>query len=37
MTNFHYVSVLLDMLYGIELEDSELEEYGLLAWGLIGN
>lgn len=37
MQNFHYVSVLLDMLYGIELEDQDLEEYGLLAWELIGN
>ena len=25
------------MLYGIEMEDEELEELGLLAWGLIGN
>lgn len=37
MNNFHYVSVLLDMMYGMELEDQDLEEYGLLAWGLIGN
>ena len=37
MVNFHYVSVLLDMMYGIELEDQDLEEYGLIAWGLIGN
>lgn len=37
MNNFHYVGVLLDMLYGIELEDEEIEELGLLAWGLIGN
>lgn len=37
MNNFHYVSVLLDMLYGLELEDQDLEEYGLIAWGLIGN
>lgn len=35
--NFHYVAVLLDMMYGMELEDQDLEEYGLLAWGLIGN
>lgn len=35
--NFHYVSVLLDMLYGIEIEDEELEELGLIAWNLIGN
>ncbi len=37
MQNFHYVAVLLDMLYGIELDDEVLEELGLLAWGLIGN
>lgn len=37
MQNFHYVSVLLDMMYGIELEDADLEEFGLIAWGLIGN
>lgn len=37
MVNFHYISVLLDMMYGIELEDQDLEEYGLIAWGLIGN
>lgn len=37
MNNFHYIDVLLDMLYGIELESEEIEELGLLAWGLIGN
>lgn len=37
MNNFHYVAVLLDMLYGIELEDQDLEEMGLIAWKLIGN
>ena len=37
MNDFHYISVLLDMLYGIELEDQDMEEYGLLAWNLIGN
>lgn len=37
MNNFHYISVLLDMLYGIEMEDQDLEELGLLAWGKIGN
>ena len=35
--NFHYVVVLLDMLYGIEMEDDDVEELGLLAWDLIGN
>ena len=35
--NFHYVAVLLDMLYGLELEDDVLEELGLIAWNLIGN
>lgn len=37
MNNFHYVSVLLDMMYGIEMEDEEVEELGLIAWELIGN
>ena len=37
MNDFHYIAVLLDMMYGIELEDQDLEEYGLIAWGLIGN
>ena len=37
MVNFHYVSVLLDMLYGIEMEDQDVEELGLLAWERIGN
>lgn len=37
MQNFHYVSVLLDMMYGIELEDQDVEEFGILAWGYIGN
>ena len=37
MNNFHYISVLLDMLYGMELEDDQVEELGLLAWNLIGN
>ena len=35
--NFHYVTVLLDMLYGIEMEDEDIEELGLLAWERIGN
>lgn len=35
--NFHYISVLLDMLYGIDMEDADVEELGLLAWGDIGN
>lgn len=37
MVSFHYISVLLDMLYGIEMEDQDVEELGLIAWGLIGN
>lgn len=37
MNNFHYVGVLLNMLYGIEIEDEVLEEIGLLGWNLIGN
>ena len=35
--DFHYVAVLLDMFYGIELEDQDIEELGLLAWNMIGN
>lgn len=37
LNNFHYVAVLLDMLYGLEIENDELEELGLIAWNLIGN
>jgi hypothetical protein len=37
MQNFHYVAVLLDMLYGINMDDADMEEYGLLAWESIGN
>ena len=35
--NFHYVNVLLDQMYGINLEDADIEELGLLAWESIGN
>lgn len=35
--NFHYVQVLLDQLYGIDIEEEDLEELGLIAWELIGN
>ena len=37
MNNFHYVLVLLDMFYGIEIDEEEAEEIGLVAWNLIGN
>lgn len=37
MQNFHYVSVLLDQMYGISLDDADMEEMGLLAWESIGN
>ena len=37
MNNFHYTSVLLQQMYGIEMEDVDMEELGLIAWGLIGN
>lgn len=37
MNKFGYVSVLLDMMYGIEMEEEQLEELGLVAWNLIGN
>lgn len=36
-TNFHYISVLLDMMYGIEMDDEQVEELGLIGWNLIGN
>ena len=35
--DFHYIAVLLDQLYGIEMEEEELEELGLIAWEHIGN
>lgn len=35
--DFHYIAVLLDLLYGIEMSDEDLEELGLLAWKKIGN
>ena len=37
MNNFHYIDVLLDILYGIEINDEDVEELGLRAWDLIGN
>ena len=37
LNNFHYIAVLLDQFYGLELEDEELEEMGLMGWELIGN
>ena len=37
MNNFHYIAVLLDQLYGVQIEEADLEELGLIAWGLIGN
>ena len=37
LNNFHYVAVLLDQLYGMELDDEDLEELGLIAWEHIGN
>lgn len=37
LNNFHYVAVLLDQMYGIELNDEDLEELGLIAWEHIGN
>lgn len=37
LNNFHYVAVLLDQLYGVEMEDEDLEELGLIAWEDIGN
>ena len=37
MQSFHYIAVLLDQLYGINMDDADLEEIGLLAWESIGN
>ena len=37
LNNFHYVAVILNMLYGLEMQDEDLEELGLIAWELIGN
>lgn len=37
MNNFHYIDVLLDQLYGVEMEEEDIEELGLLAWDKIGN
>ena len=37
MNNFHYTAVILDQMYGIQMEDADLEELGLIAWDLIGN
>jgi hypothetical protein len=37
MNDFHYGLVLLDMLYGVDIDESEYEELGLIAWNLIGN
>lgn len=37
INNFHYVAVLLDQLYGLEMNNEDLEELGLLAWEDIGN
>lgn len=37
LNNFHYIAVLLDQLYGIEMDDEDLEELGLIAWEAIGN
>jgi len=37
MNDFGYISVLLDMLYGIEMNSEDIEELGLIAWNLIGN
>ncbi len=37
MNDFHYISVLLEMMYGIELDEEDVEELGLIAWNLIGN
>ena len=35
--NFHYIDVLLDQLYGMEMEPEDIEEQGLLAYELLGN
>lgn len=35
--NFHYIEVLLDMMYGIEMDSEQVEEIGLIGWEYIGN
>lgn len=35
--NFHYAMNLLNMLYGITLQEDEFEEIALIGWSLIGN
>lgn len=37
MNNFHYAMSLCQTLYGIDLQDEDFEEIGLVAWELIGN
>ena len=37
MNNFHYAQTLLDMLYGLDIDDDMFEEIALIGWGLIGN
>lgn len=37
MNKFHYIDVMLDSLYGMEMDPDDIEELGLVAWNLIGN
>lgn len=37
MNDFHYAQTLLDMLYGVSVDEDTFEEIALIGWGLIGN
>lgn len=37
MNNFNYGLSLLDLLYGVTLQEEDYQEIALIAWGLIGN
>lgn len=35
--NFHYAFILLEQMHGVEMNELDFEELGLIAWNLIGN
>lgn len=37
MNNFYYIMSLADQLYGLEMQEDQFEELGLIAWNQIGN
>ena len=37
LSNFHYAMNLLNILYGITIQEDEFEEIALTGWNLIGN